>query len=92
MCERSIDRLILDALHPVSREGSSYEGETKKCLTTRTILIHYLKPHSTVEDLERKNVEKMKLNVPGRQKKLGRYKSSVKQAQHPKLYSDLPQV
>ena len=62
---------MLCVLRPVNREGS-YEGETKCIPTTRAHSDSQLSTHSgisTVEDW--RNVGKMKLNEPGRQK-LGR--------------------
>ena len=79
------DRQILDVLHPVNREGS-YQGETKCIPTTSSDSL--FNTHSTVEDW--RNLGKMKLNEPGRQK-LGRQKP-CKQAQHAKLHSDLLQA
>ena len=62
---------------------------TKKCIpTTSTHYDSLLNTHSTVEDW--RNLRKMKLNEPERQK-LGRWKP-CKQAQHAKLYSDLLQA
>ena len=59
------DREILDDLRPVNREGS-YQGETKSIPITSIHFDSLLNTHSTVEGW--RNVGKMKLNQPGRQK------------------------
>ena len=61
------DGWILDyVLRPVSREGS-YQGETK-CIPTNSNNYDSLlnNTHSTVDDW--RNLDKMKLNEPGRQR------------------------
>ena len=68
------DVWTLDALRPVNREGSSYQGKTKCTLTTSTHSDSLLDTRSTVEDFE--NLLTVKLNESGRQK-LGRYRSPV---------------
>ena len=65
--------IILDVLRPVKREWS-YQGEIKCIPTTSEISDSLLSTHSTVE--EWRNLEKMMLNEPGRQK-LGRNGISV---------------
>ena len=67
--ERQIDKLYL-----MFYAQSTAKGETncRPIPNTHTILIYYLKHHSTVEDLS----QKMKFNEPVRQKP-GRYRSLV---------------
>ena len=60
-------------LRPVNREGS-YQGETKYISSASKILMQYL-IHIPLLKIWR-NLEKMKVNEPGRQK-LGRYISPV---------------
>ena len=62
--KRSIDiNKILDDLRLVIREGS-YQGERKCIPTASTKCNSHFNTHSAVEDW--RNLEKMKLNGPGR--------------------------